>query len=657
MNFKSFLIVAIALVMLFAVGCSSGKIVTPEGDAFQTSGEKAHADWGSYELYFNPGTGDTSIIYDRESSGHIDVTAWLEPPACGGPGCVAATLVGWNPATNVATFNVTITNPTPWAASDIRMIFYKLGGKDIVNADSYTKSFMTSIQPFIAYAKALPNRLFPGAGAVTETIQIYWPPMSSFSIYFKVSAWLWLNCQDPYEINGMFQNGKLTPGGGNATIGCNVLDWQNNVNSVSIDTTPITGGVTNLANVAGNLWQANITNSLGAGVGNYRCLITAKSPNPQNYDLYNYLVIVISPPAWTPTLTWQLPPGPCTLDFGVISAPPMQEGHALVAHVDIQGQCSEIWRYPGWNNPPVFYASLRNLDPTNPNFQPWPPVRIDAALDGAFGWTNFNTMQWLEDPWVANLNTYCNMTNAPLFISNPQFDDHRHYFIFPDAFALQAIECCDSFDTVQCALYADLTGGLLGFHGIPGRMEGFDYTDQDIIWEAPFPFAFIGDGPGKVDPADIVGMDTMMGKEDDTIILYIAERVHWEIEVFSIQDIGPGPVDIVNWIMTIPVMEITGIPACPVDLELLPGNDKYLPCPGIPIICVLIDNAQPPFPPPGFGGTILIYDALTGALVDQIGDGVNPGVNNTPAFIDTEDKGFAIHVMQQGPAVTVFKFI
>jgi hypothetical protein len=332
------------------------------------------------------------------------------------------------------------------------------------------------------------------------------------------------------------------------------------------------------------------------------------------------------------------------------------QGHAFVAHTDVQGLCSEIWKYPGWNNPPVFYRSLRNLDINNFAFQPWPPVRIDAASDAAFGWTNINSNQWLIDPWVANINTYCNMTNIPSFITIPQFDDHRHYFIWPGAFALQAIEACDGFDTYQGGLYADLTGGLLAFQGIPGALEGFDYTDMDIVFEATFPFAFIGDGPGKVDPADIVGIDIMFTPGDDNLFLYIAERLHSEIEVFTITNMGPGPIDAVNAFLTIPVLRGDGIPVQPVDIELLPPNADYLPCRDCAILCVAIDNAQFPFPPPGFGGTICIYDALGGALVDQIGDGVIPAVNNSPVYLDTEDVGFEIHVMQQGPVVTVFDF-
>jgi len=655
--FSKYLLAAtLALLMGLAIGCSTGGTVAPAENPSPDSIGQMHQDWGSFALKFNPDSGEIGIDYGRETASHMDVSAYLTPPACGGSGCVSATLMAWDAVNSIASFNVTIKNPTPWAASDVRMIFYNLGGKDITNPDSYIKSFVPTISPFIAFAKANLNRVFPGNAAVTEKINIYWPAGSSFYIYFKVSAWLWLNCKDPYEINNMFQNGKLTPFGGNATIGCDVLDWQNDVTGAMIDTTPITGGVTNLAHGAGNTWSAAIANSTGAGVGTYKCLIGATSPNPQKFILYNYLYIVIAAPGWNNDLNWQLPPGPCTLDFGIIGAGPMQ-GHALVAQADPTGACNQIWRYPGWNNPPVFYASLVNLDPTNPLFQPWPPLRLDAANDGAFGWTNYNSQWWLQTPFITNSNTYCNMDNIPSFIWNPQLDDHRHYFIFPGAFALQAIECCDTFENYQCALYADLQGGLLGFQGLPGAPQGFDYTDQDMTWEAAFPAVFIGNGPGRVDPADVVGIDAMLSNTmPGVIILFIAERVNAQVEVYTITDVGPGVVDIVAPLLTIFTFNQDGIIIQPIDCELLPANNIFLPDPNQPILCVLYDNAQFPFPPPGFGGNVVIYDANTGAYVDQIGNALQPAVFNPPQFLDTDDKGEAVHVMQLGPVVSVFKY-
>jgi len=55
--------------------------------------------------------------------------------ACGGAGCITATLVVWNPVTFIARFNMTIIHPSAWTPSDIRMIFYNLGGKEIANFD------------------------------------------------------------------------------------------------------------------------------------------------------------------------------------------------------------------------------------------------------------------------------------------------------------------------------------------------------------------------------------------------------------------------------------------------------------------------------------------------------------------------------------------
>ena len=134
--------------------CSSSNVVTPT-DYPTPPNEQIAQDWGDYGLTFDPTTGEVEITYDREASAHFEITNYLKPPACGGAGCITATLNSWDTVTHIASFDVTITNPSAWTPSDIRMIFYNLGIKKIVNADSFTKSFVGTIEPFIAFGKTV----------------------------------------------------------------------------------------------------------------------------------------------------------------------------------------------------------------------------------------------------------------------------------------------------------------------------------------------------------------------------------------------------------------------------------------------------------------------------------------------------------------------
>jgi hypothetical protein len=328
-----------------------------------------------------------------------------------------------------------------------------------------------------------------------------------------------------------------------------------------------------------------------------------------------------------------------------------------MAGTDAAMVCNQIQRFPGWGNPSVNYASLVNLDPGNPRFQPYPVLRLDATNDGAFGWTNENTRNWLDQPFpVANYQTYCNFDNLPGFIWNPEPDDHRHYMIAMQEFALTPVDVCNTFNDDQCAIYAETGFGMVGFQGIPGGPYGFDYTDADIIWEAFFPPALVGVEPGQVDPADIVGIDAKRSEQNGVLILYVALKANWRIEVFSITDMGPGPGDAVNHLFTIPVLNKEQMPNTPLDIELLPQWGRYQPAPNDDVLCVLVDNAAWPAPPPGFGGSVLIFNANTGALVDQIGDNAIPAVVNPPAFLDTDDSAWAVHISQQGPFVTQITF-
>ena len=654
---KTYLIFLVFLPLLIMSACSSNNGATPV-DSPAPSDEDVMQDWGNYTLTFDPETLDVQIEYDRENAFHFEITSYLNPPACGGSGCILATLTSWNPVTFIASFDVQITNPSPYTPSDVRMIFHSLGLKEIANADSYTREFVGSIEPFIAFGKANPNRIFPGGTSITETIDLYWPPMTPFGVNFKVGAWLWINCKDPYEINWMYQTGDLYPGGGAATIGCRVLDWQADVTSVVVDTMPITGGTTSLTWAGGTLWNANITNSVGAPVGIYTCLIAAASPNPQNFDLYNYLDIEVIPQpiGWTPDGTWTLPQGPCTLDFGIIAD--AHPGHALTVMPDPTGACNKVVKHPLWGNPPALYADLVNLDPADPSFQPYPVVRIDAVNDGAFGWTNDNPQPWFDRP-VPNLNmdTFCNMNRIPAFISAPINDDHRHSLWWQNEVPMRPIDTSDTFRGDSCALYGRYDNPLaVGFQGIQGSLLGQDHTDMDMEWEAIFPSAFVGPDEGQVDPNDTVGIDCWAGYEPSCILVYIALGNAMRVEVFMICDIGPGPIDLVSHHMTIKVQNKEGYLGHPIDIELLPQHDGYEPNPNWPNLHVLIDNSFPPAPPPGFGGSVWIYDALSGIWVDRIGDSANPAVDRQPAYLDTDDREYATHIMQLGPVVSKFKY-
>ena len=376
-------------------------------------------------------------------------------------------------------------------------------------------------------------------------------------------------------------------------------------------------------------------------------LVNYKMPEYATYQTFT--ATVIAPPDWHGGGSWNLPVGPCTLDFGIIS----NTGDAYVVNTDLTMQCTQIWKYPGWANPPVFYASLVNLDPPIPLFQPYPVVRLDATKDGALGWTNSKTVQWLMvgPSNVLNAHTYCNFDKNKNFVTNPQPDDHRHYMIDPASLApLFPVDSCDTSEGYQCALYVETGFGKVGFQGIKGSDQGADYTDADIKWEAIFPAPFVGVGPGKVDPADVSGIDCRV--EGNMIIVYIALKVNRRIEVFSINDVGPGPVDVVTPLFSFPVQMLTvALPCQPIDCELLPPHPNFQ-VPNIPALCVLIDNTAFPNPPPGIGGSIVIYNGLNGAIVDQIGDAITPGVPNQPKYIDTNESEFSIHVMQIGPKVS-----
>jgi hypothetical protein len=230
---------------------------------------------------------------DRTLSGHLNVTHYIPAPVIH--------INGFNPTTGIVDVDFTINNSYSFNGFDVRLIIYTDSvGHMLTNADDWTSLYDVPgglpINPFRAYSKADPNRKFYGHTTETENLLILLPGGNP-NVTFAVDASYPTNCVEPYEINSFTQEPLGHSAGSSAHVQVNVLDWQNNVGSVSLYCPVITGTtLLPFTHGTGNTWQTTLVNNTGASAGSYIGYMLSGSGGYILYDRVTIQVEGNSPP-------------------------------------------------------------------------------------------------------------------------------------------------------------------------------------------------------------------------------------------------------------------------------------------------------------------------------------------------------------------------
>ena len=282
---------ALSVILLFTIGCSTTS-ESPTTPLIEDTTASEHQSWGAYDMIIDLENESIEVVPNREMMYHFNINGYLG--MCPG-GCFKFWII--DVSGTLLTIDMQMENPVSLDGYDVRIIFTHLNGKTVMNPDSYTNLWdppatLEIFNPFIAFMKSDPNRHFlPSPGSDKQLLMLDFPPGASAATTWIMDASHPSNCQDVFEINGMDYTGNLTPSGGSGTISCNVLDHQDDVESVIADTVELTGGVTVLEHVSGDLYEGEITNSEGAPEGDYLVSIKAMSPNPGAISTYNYVTV------------------------------------------------------------------------------------------------------------------------------------------------------------------------------------------------------------------------------------------------------------------------------------------------------------------------------------------------------------------------------
>jgi hypothetical protein len=330
--------------------------------------------------------------------------------------------------------------------------------------------------------------------------------------------------------------------------------------------------------------------------------------------------------------------------------------------------CSNIIKYEPYYAVSADYVDMQDYDASNPFYQPYPVTRIDAANDGAFSFTNDNYS--LPYPGLGapgtNDQVWSVLDNTPKLHLGPSPDDGRYYFNMDDHdVQTRPIDVCDDFTLGQYAIFS--------------TFEEFSPTDLLVIGTMPDSYThdkvkYVGNldawadcGTGDVDPDHILGIDAIETLDAsggaDFVTVYILELsgCTYEIEVFNIYDTAPMWIDdFVTHVMTIGVYipGSMGVELVAYDVELLPINIDYelnkTHISATVLISYLIGGVTQ--------GEVLIFDAVTGAGLESIGDYGEPSMpQSTMFFLDNDDDDWEIHVTREdsggNTVATVFTYI
>ncbi len=287
-----------------------------------------------YECVYDPKTGEIDIAQDRSEQLHANVSSQVLPPNCAD--CLKMKVVNVDFPNKIYDVNVTLKNPTEITAYDVRGIPF-IGNpadpRELLNADSYTTlhddSNPADRNPFKMFNTDIAGHAFPGGTSGTVQFKLHFPAPSNFNIKFAIDISFPSNCKEPYQIEDPQVMGELdTSGNAQATVSCDVHDWQDNVEKVSLDISPLQDGLPGelqLNHQGEDNWSVILFNTFGAPEGTYELWISAKSQGPQLL-LYNKVEVTVGPyqnhpPIWLggiEGITGAIPgDGQVTVEYGI----------------------------------------------------------------------------------------------------------------------------------------------------------------------------------------------------------------------------------------------------------------------------------------------------------------------------------------------------
>ncbi len=342
--------ILIILVILSAfAGCSTGQSpVTPDTGlelVSQNSGIKSNRTiWGYWTIRIDPNSETFEILPDREVGSHFNVVRLLEVNPC--THCLSISNLSWLP-NNIVQCDFKLKHPFPGLVKltgfDVRGVlvtdgdtlfpasnrFVSLDGSNptLINPDGFTPlfnpvefppgsaqwpileyipgkfssgdNFTGTLNPFMAFCKDNPRRMFEAGATETVTINLKYPSTPFEFGYVVDASWIKVdgvvvdpetdfpseaNCLEPYRLDFKMSSVLTDQPGDSAEVQVEVFDHQGieTVSTVSIECPLLFDGEVYLdySSQSGDdswLYDGVITNQYGLNNDTYPSLIKAVS--------------------------------------------------------------------------------------------------------------------------------------------------------------------------------------------------------------------------------------------------------------------------------------------------------------------------------------------------------------------------------------------
>lgn len=661
------LILLIVLIVSGFAGCGGGDqkspIVPPTSDSDITPPTPRAGDgsspmqWGTWIFRFNDETEDNPASVEaiplRSSEIHVDVGELLKPPICSN--CFDLQLMGiidedW-------TIYVEMTNPTVLSAYDVMGIFPAADCPRILQPDSYTDLFdidgdSETHHPFVVFDTGNPGREWGPGETHGKMLTLHRGENEKFTdLVYVVSASWPENQAEVAEVKNAEVSGPLyTDTSHPVDFSVEVLDWQDDVEYVLIDLEPVNGNqFTHMQPAGDGVWQYLSYAEYGLEVGSETLMIAAKSEGSDKLT-YNYLTVNIEDPPPPPS-NFEVLSGPTLLDGD--GAPSGELDLAVVGRSDgssstlVSSSSTTIY---DWNEDYTQSVSLLTLiEPTegDPSFPIEPVVRIGATdpevpsslATYSMLLTNDDSDTWDDttDPVIPYRNTFqlidleqMSIIDFKLTADNTQTDEL-------DAI-LHPIDVCGGVgdDKYGYALWEPDEGSFPGFYPYVVLVRyAPPYKDETEEYDALIGGVAEGSGDGILNSGDIQSIAVWDGGGESELLIAVCETGELDdVEIFT-ADYQANPGGVFTHVET-----ISGFAGSPVDVAILPVGDAGEEENNW--ICILTDI-----------GTVEVYN-FSGAFVESI---YYPDeIPHQVTHLDTDTENLRIHVMMEGPYVTVVQY-
>ena len=341
--------ILLAIVILSAfVGCSTGQspVTSDPGpdQITQNSGIKSNRTiWGYWTIRIDPESETVEIVPDRGAGSHFNVVRLLEVAPC--TDCLGISNLSWLP-NNIIQCDFQLTHPFPGLIKltgfDVRGVlvadgdtlfpannrFVSLDGSNpaLINPDGFTAlfnpvefpadeapipilgyfpgklafgdNFTGTLNPFMAFSKVNPRRMFMAGDTESVTINMKYPSVPFQFGYVVDASWMKVdvvidpetdfppeaNCLEPYSLEFQMITELTNEQGDSALIQIEIFDHQgvDTISTVSIECPSLFDGEVFLSysSQSGDdswLYEGVITNENGVSAGSYPVLVSAIS--------------------------------------------------------------------------------------------------------------------------------------------------------------------------------------------------------------------------------------------------------------------------------------------------------------------------------------------------------------------------------------------